>query len=193
MPFLQAVNEFRDFIEKHNISRIYAFGPADQFELRSSAKLNNADKDIFNIINQIKNIYPAFQSGLALHYAFSLSDICKICNVEHDIEGRAHNALFDAEDTGLAFFNMCKGLIDYDTLDSIDRHKYNVKLYRNSRNIKNATIKSIPEVNEEFIASINKVFDNAAGVIGEPIIRALKDDVMRLMGRPDLEIGEDGL
>lgn len=50
----------------------------------------------------MKNIYPVFEQRLELKYAFSLIDICRICYVNHDAEGRAHSASRMQEDTGLA-------------------------------------------------------------------------------------------
>jgi len=48
-------------------------------------------------------------------------------------------------------------------------------------------------VTAAFINDIETVFDNAREILNEPIVRALHDDMMRVMGRPDLEQGEDGL
>ena len=153
------MKEFREFLDKHNLKRVYAFGNADAIEMRTTAKLNGADAGIYETIKMIYNIYPKFQKQLDLHYVFSLMDICRICNVDHGAEGRAHSAMNDAEDTGLAFFN----------------------------------IKRPPVVTAAFINDIETVFDNAREILNEPIVRALHDDMMRVMGRPDLEQGEDGL
>lgn len=193
VSFNTAVNELLRFLKQHNVKRIYAFGDADSVELRRTAKLNNSGPEVVSVLKSIKDVYPQFRSLLSLHYVFSLSDICRICYVNHDAEGRAHNALYDAEDTGKAFYNMRKGHINRQLLDEINAHKYNIKLYRNMRNIKLATIKPVPELDEAFINNVNIVIDNAKKTIGLPAALALHDDMMRVMGRPDLEIGEGGL
>ena len=56
IPFLQAMEELNQFLNKHNVEKIYAFGPADALEMRSTAKLNNADAEIYQMIKKIKNI-----------------------------------------------------------------------------------------------------------------------------------------
>ena len=152
-----------------------------------------ADAGIYETIKMIYNIYPKFQKQLDLHYVFSLMDICRICNVDHGAEGRAHSAMNDAEDTGLAFFNMKRNKINLPLLKEINTHKYNVGIYRDKRSVKMANIKRPPVVTAAFINDIETVFDNAREILNEPIVRALHDDMMRVMGRPDLEQGEDGL
>lgn len=99
----------------------------------------------------------------------------------------------DAEDTGLAFFNMKRNKINLPLLKEINTHKYNVGIYRDKRSVKMANIKRPPVVTAAFINDIETVFDNAREILNEPIVRALHDDMMRVMGRPDLEQGEDGL
>lgn len=191
--FNDAMKEFREFLDKHNLKRAYAFGNADAIEMRTTAKLNGADAGIYETIKMIYNIYPKFQKQLELHYVFSLMDICRICNVDHGAEGRAHSAMNDAEDTGLAFFNMKQNKINLPLLKEINTHKYNVGIYRDKRSVKMANIKRPPVVTAAFINDIETVFDNAREILNEPIVRALHDDMMRVMGRPDLEQGEDGL
>ena len=191
--FNNAMKEFREFLDKHNLKRAYAFGNADAIEMRTTAKLNGADAGIYETIKMIYNIYPKFQKQLELHYVFSLMDICRICNVDHGAEGRAHSAMNDAEDTGLAFFNMKRNKINLPLLKEINTHKYNVGIYRDKRSVKMANIKRPPVVTAAFINDIETVFDNAREILNEPIVRALHDDMMRVMGRPDLEQGEDGL
>lgn len=105
------MKEFREFLDKHNLKRAYAFGNADAIEMRTTAKLNGADAGIYETIKMIYNIYPKFQKQLELHYVFSLMDICRICNVDHGAEGRALSNEC-AEDTGLAFFNMKQNKIN---------------------------------------------------------------------------------
>lgn len=190
IPFLQAINELNNFFEKHNIKRAYAFGPADAIEMRATAKLNNAEPYIYNIIKKVKDVYPIFQSRLKLHYAFSLSDICRICNVQHT---KAHSALEDAKDTGYAFHNMKSNKIDKDLLNEINVHKFNIHVYNQSRNVQMATIKKPAVVTPEFIEILEMVFDNAKNKVNTPKLTAIHDDMMRLMGRPDLEIGTDVL
>lgn len=192
VPFNQAMNELNGFLVKNKVKVVYAFGPSDSMEMRRTARLNKSNQNVVETIKSIKNVYPIFRNGLSLHYAFSLFDICRICNVEHG-EDRAHSALYDAEDTGLALYNMRANNINKQVLDEINTHKYNIKLYRKARSVNNATVKVIPEVNTDFMETLNKVFDNAEERIGNPIKLALHDDMMRVIGRPDLEIGEEGL
>ena len=106
IPFIQAMEKLDLFLKKHEIEKVFAFGSADSFEMRTTAKLNNADANIYETIKKIKNIYPIFEQRLSLHYAFSLFDICRICYVDHGANGRAHSAVNDAEDTALAYYNM---------------------------------------------------------------------------------------
>lgn len=192
VPYLQAMKEFQNFLVKNKVKKVYAFGASDAFEMRSSAKLNNADNTVYETIKKIKNVYPTFESRLELHYVFSLFDICRICYVNHDSD-RAHNAVNDAEDTGLAYYNMKQNKINSELLNEINVHKYNVKIYRAQRSVKMANIKRPDVVTAEFISSLEKVFENAGEVLGQPITRAVHDDMMRIIGRPDLELGEDDL
>lgn len=193
IKFNDAMIEFREFLNKYKVKRVYAFGNADAMEMRATAKLNEAGPDIYDTIKMICNIYPRFEKGLDLHYVFSLMDICRICNIDHGADGRAHSAVNDAEDTGLAFFNMKADKINQPLLKEINTHKYNVGIYRNRRSVKMANIKRPAVVTTGFIDDVEAVFDNAREVLNEPIVRALHDDMMRIMGRPDLEQGEDGL
>ena len=110
--------------------------------------------------------------------------------MNHDSD-RAHNAVNDAEDTGLAYYNMKQNKINSELLNEINVHKYNVKIYRAQRSVKMANIKRPDVVTAEFISSLEKVFENAGEVLGPPITRAVHDDMMRIIGRPDLELGED--
>ena len=134
-----------------------------------------------------------FAKTLSLHYAFSLSDICWICYIDHDANGRAHSALNDAEDTGFAFYNMKRGRINKEILQEINTHKYHVKIYRENRSVNMANIKLPSVVTDEFIRNLEEVFKNAGQTLNEPIVRAMHDDMMRIIGRPDLETGESGL
>ena len=68
--FNDAMKEFREFLDKHNLKRVYAFGNADAIEMRTTAKLNGADAGIYETIKMIYNIYPKFQKQLDLHYVF---------------------------------------------------------------------------------------------------------------------------
>lgn len=193
IPFIQAMNDFIDFTNRHNIKIIYAFGPADAIEMRRTAKLNHANKEIYNIINSIKNVYPIFKKNLELHYLFSLYDICRICNVDHDKENRAHNAIYDAEDTGKAFYNMRRNHINKTMLNELNTHKFNVNIYRNARNVKHENIRPISGLNSDFIEELELIFENAKSKVSEPVVQALHDDMMRIIGRPDLELGEEDL
>lgn len=187
--FNQAMSEFEDFLKKHHMPRIYAFGAADENEMRITAKLNNASGNIFDIIRSIKNVYPMFQQRLELHYLFSLYDICRICKVDHG-KNRAHSALNDAEDTGLAFFNMLNDNIDSVLLKELNVHKYNVKLYRENRSIDMINIKHPDEADADFMEKLEKIFKKAEDRVRMPVLTALHDDMMRIVGRPDLEKGE---
>lgn len=190
IPYIQAMKELKEFLDKNKVKKIYAFGAADAFELRSSAKLNNADNDIYDMIKQIHNIYPVFECTLSLHYAFSLYDICRICCVDH-AAGRAHAAANDAEDTGLSYYNMKQGKVNQSLLNEINEHKYNVKIYRARRSVVMENVKRPDVVTPAFIDDLEKVFKNAEGTVKYPVVRAIHDDMMRLIGRPDLETGED--
>lgn len=188
--FSDAMNELIFFLERNHVSKIFAFGPADAIELRHTAKLNNVDKHIYNVINKIKNVYPIFENILSLHYVFSLTDICRICCINHE---KAHSAINDAEDTGLAFYNMKMGKIDKQLLIELNTHKNNVRIYRKNRSVCLATIKGPNFVDNDFIEKLDIIFKNAEERVGTPVIRAMHDDMMRIIGRPDLEIGEENL
>lgn len=190
VSFNQAMKELRMFIKKYKISKIYTFGSADAEEMLATAKLNHSGPEVYELIKKLCNIYPQFQEKLDLHYMFSLSDICKICNVNHDM---AHSALADAEDTGYAYLNMKSGKISREILNEINIHKYNVGIYRDNRSLKMVNVKRPEVVTNQFIQNMEAVFDNAKDVIKEPILRAIHDDMMRLIGRPDMETGEEGL
>lgn len=193
IPFNEAIMELISFLSKNKVSKIYAFGPADAMEMRHTAKLNNADKTIYNFINKIKNVYPIFENILSLHYIFSLTDICRICRIDHEKDNRAHSALNDAEDTGLAFYNMKRGHINKQLLNELNTHKNNVRIYRNNRSVCLASIKSPGFIDSDFIEKLDTVFENAQKRVSKPVIQAIHDDMMRIIGRPDLEIGKDGL
>lgn len=193
IPFNQTMKNLKEFLDKHEISKVYTFGPADAFEMRSTAKLNGSDADVLDTIKRISNVYPMFAKTLSLHYAFSLSDICRICYIDHEANGRAHSALNDAEDTGFAFYNMKRGRINKEILQEINTHKYHVKIYRENRSVNMANIKMPSVVTDEFIRNLEEVFKNAGQTLNEPIVRAMHDDMMRIIGRPDLETGESGL
>lgn len=193
IPFTQAMKELDDFLDTYNVERIYAFGAADAFEMRTTAKANDAEPSVYQTIKKIRNVYPFFEQRLNLHYAFSLLDICRICYIDHGAEGRAHSAVNDAEDTGLAFYNMKAKKINKDLLKKINEHKYNVKIYRENRSVKLANVKKTKVVTKKFINDLEIVFKNAASTIEQPVLTAVHDDMMRLIGRPDLETGEDDL
>lgn len=193
IPFIQAMEKLDLFLKKHEIEKVFAFGSADSFEMRTTAKLNNADANIYETIKKIKNIYPIFEQRLSLHYAFSLFDICRICYVDHGANGRAHSAVNDAEDTALAYYNMKAKKINKELLKEINTHKYNVKIYRANRSVKLATIKRPEAVTDDFINRLEAVFKNAASTVDTSIITAVHDDMMRIIGRPDLETGEENL
>lgn len=193
IPFIQAMEELDAFLKKHGIEKVYAFGPADSFEMRTTAKLNNADASVYQTIKKIRNIYPIFEQRLSLHYAFSLFDICRICYIDHGADGRAHSAVNDAEDTGLAYYNMKAKKINKELLREINTHKYNVKVYRTNRSVKLATIKKPELVTDDFIIKLESIFKNAESAVDVSIITAVHDDMMRLIGRPDLETGEENL
>lgn len=54
-------------------------------------------------------------------------------------------------------------------------------------------IKPAYVVTDKFIQSLEYTFQNAAQAIDGPVLAALHDDVMRMIGRPDLETGENNL
>ena len=78
-------------------------------------------------------------------------------------------------------------------LKEINKHKDNVKIYRANRSVKQVNIKPAYVVTDKFIQSLEYTFQNAAQAIDEPVLAALHDDVMRMIGRPDLETGENNL
>ena len=54
-------------------------------------------------------------------------------------------------------------------------------------------IKPVYVVTDKFIRNLEYTFQNAATAIDGPVLAALHDDVMRMIGRPDLETGENNL
>ena len=52
IPFIQAMKELGEFLDKNNIEKVYTFGSADAFEMRTTAKLNNAGHDVFQTIKK---------------------------------------------------------------------------------------------------------------------------------------------
>lgn len=192
VDFNTAIEEFYDFVIRNDVDIIYAFGNADEHELRKTARLNETKSKIISMIKRIRNVYPVFSQTLDLHYTFSLKDICSICMVDHNAE-RAHSAINDAEDTALAFYNMKQKKINKQLLNDINTHKYNLKLYDNNRSINMLNIKRPDVVDEDFLNKLEKVFENAKGTVKPPILTALHDDMMRLAGRPDLELGHENI
>lgn len=83
--------------------------------------------------------------------------------------------------------------INKELLKEINTHKYNVKIYRANRSVKLATIKRPEAVTDDFINRLEAVFKNAASTVDTSIITAVHDDMMRIIGRPDLETGEENL
>lgn len=88
---------------------------------------------------------------------------------------------------------MKRGRINKEILQEINTHKYHVKIYRENRSVNMANIKMPSVVTDEFIRNLEEVFKNAGQTLNEPIVRAMHDDMMRIIGRPDLETGESGL
>ena len=78
-------------------------------------------------------------------------------------------------------------------LKEINKHKDNVKIYRANRSVKQVNIKPVYVVTDKFIRNLEYTFQNAATAIDGPVLAALHDDVMRMIGRPDLETGENNL
>lgn len=186
IPFLDAITKFQQFA---NEARVYAYGADDALQLRATAKLNSAPKDVFDFIRRIQNIYPTFAQRLGFSYQCSLSDVCRICHVNHDAPGRAHTALCDAEDTAMAYHNLFAGQVDEDALAKLKEHKKNVDAYLRVRSVSKIQIKPLPCVDEAFFGTLEKVFQNAASAIREPVLTAIYDDLMQIAGRPDLEKG----
>lgn len=186
VPFNEAIFKLIDFARQ---SRVYAYGADDALQLRETAKLNGASKETFGFINSIRNIYPIFAQNLGLPYQCSLLDVCRVCEVPHDMPGRAHSALYDAEDTALAYHNMNRGNIDQAALARLKEHKKNIGIYVKCRNIPGVSINPLPYMDGDFLAKLEDIFENAGSVISEPVLRALRDDFMRMAGRPDLEKG----
>ena len=123
IPFMQAMEELNIFLA--DCQKIYAFGSADAIELRDTTKLNNGDIKTYSLINKIKDIRPIFAARLGLHFTYSLTDICKICQVDH--EGRAHSALNDAEDTGFAYYHMKSGLVNQELIQQLETQKNKIR------------------------------------------------------------------
>ena len=158
--------------------------------------LDKMQKDSYFSSNQIsfvRNIDMACEKlGEAVDAIF---EDCKdvMQSKEDGANGRAHSAVNDAEDTALAYYNMKAKKINKELLKEINTHKYNVKIYRANRSVKLATIKRPEAVTDDFINRLEAVFKNAASTVDTSIITAVHDDMMRIIGRPDLETGEENL
>ena len=184
IPFIQAMQELEQFLDRQDAGKIYAFGAADALELRRTAKWNNAGAETYRLINRIQNVQPIFASRLGLGFIYSLSDICRICNVDHS---SVHSAIQDAEDTGLAYYNMKAGRIKPDIRSELEAHKNKVRRYRAARKIREP--KPI-RLGEETVDALEAAFQGAAG---DPVLVALYDDVMAALGKPERCIGENGI
>lgn len=193
IPFRDAAYKLKRFIERNGVTRIYTYGIDDALHMRTTTKLHKLPKEIFDMIKLFRNICPIVSSQLNLPYAISLADMCRICRVDHDKPGRAHMALYDAEDTAMAYRNMMKGCIDRRLLEDIRRHKNNVGIYEKNRSVRYAVIPKLPIVDKEFLDTLDTIFRNAEKSISPAIVTALHDDMMRVIGRPDLEHGSSDL
>lgn len=182
IPFIQAMQELEQFLDRQDAGKIYAFGAADALELRRTAKWNNAGAETYRLINRIQNVQPVFASRLGLGFVYSLADICRICNVGHS---KAHSALQDAEDTGLAYYNMKADRIKPDIRSELEAHKNKVRRYRAARKIREP--KPI-RLGEETVDALEAAFQNAAD---DPVLVALYDDMMAALGKPERCIGEN--
>lgn len=191
VPFNKAMAEFLRFLRKYNIQTVYAFGTSDRIELWNTAKLNGRmGPQVYNMIKDIRDVYPSFVGRLRLgNESFSLSDICVSCNVDHT--ARAHSALSDAEDTGLAYYNMRHDNINREYLEKIKIHKKNVGLYNRSRRIPSPA--AIPFEDDGFLKELEQAFSNNSIKCSPPVLTALHDDLMCILGRPDLVYGEKNL
>lgn len=182
IPFIQAMQELEQFLDRQDAGKIYAFGAADALELRRTAKWNNAGAETYRLINRIQNVQPIFASRLGLGFIYSLADICRICNVGHS---SVHSAIQDAEDTGLAYYNMKAGRIKPDIRSELEAHKNKVRRYRAARKIREP--KPI-RLEEETVDALEAAFQGAAG---DPVLVALYDDMMAALGKPERCIGEN--
>lgn len=189
VPFVQAMEELSAFLEKHEIQYMYTFGAEDEKQLKNTAKINRADRKIWNMFKNIRDIYPFFEGKLGLHYLFSLSDLCAICNVDTE---NSHSAEADAMHTGMVYYNILKRNVNKELLREVNVHKYNVGLYRKNRGV-TGLFKRPEEADKHFIEQLEQVFASMEGKVNEPLRRAMHDNMVRLIGRVDLEIGEDGL
>ena len=117
IPFKDAMAEFILFLNKYDIKKIFAFGTSDKVELKRTAKLNECGKETKRMINKIADVYPKFCGKFNITEAFSLKEICEVCHIEHG--SRAHSALYDAEDTGLSYYNMKRKNFDLEKIEQI--------------------------------------------------------------------------
>ena len=182
VPFIQAMQDLASFLQKERAAKIYAFGAADATELRNTAKWNNADADVYQVINQILNLQPIFASRLSLHFAYSLKDICKICMVDHET---AHSAVQDAIDTGKAYYNMKAQRINKQVRAELEYRKTKIGKYRACRKVTAPQLSG--SVSETTLAELEQAFFNA---YTDPILAALYDDLMMAFGTPDKMFGE---
>ena len=182
VPFIQAMQDLAGFLQKERAAKIYAFGAADATELRNTAKWNNADSDVYQVINQILNLQPVFASRLSLHFVYSLKDICKICMVDHET---AHSAVQDAIDTGKAYYNMKAQRINKQVRAELEYRKTKIGKYRACRKVIAPQLAG--SVSETTLAELEQAFFNA---YTDPILAALYDDLMMAFGMPDRMFGE---
>lgn len=182
VPFIQAMQDLAGFLQKERAAKIYAFGAADATELRNTAKWNNADADVYQVINQILNLQPVFASRLSLHFVYSLKDICKICMVDHET---AHSAVQDAIDTGKAYYNMKAQHINKQVRAELEDRKTKIGKYRACRKV--IAPRLAGSVSETTLAELEQAFFNA---YTDPILAALYDDLMMAFGTPDRMFGE---
>lgn len=182
VPFIQAMQDLASFLQKERAAKIYAFGAADATELRNTAKWNNADSDVYQVINQILNLQPVFASRLSLHFVYSLKDICKICMVDHET---AHSAVQDAIDTGKAYYNMKAQRINKQVRTELEDRKTKIGKYRACRKVIAPQLAG--SVSETTLAELEQAFCNA---YTDPILAALYDDLMMAFGTPDRMFGE---
>lgn len=179
VPFIQAMQDLAGFLQKERAAKIYAFGAADATELRNTAKWNNADADVYQVINQILNLQPVFASRLSLHFVYSLKDICKICMVDHET---AHSAVQDAIDTGKAYYNMKAQRINKQIRAELEDRKTKIGKYRACRKVIAPQLAG--SVSETTLAELEQA------AYTDPILAALYDDLMMAFGTPDRMLGE---
>lgn len=182
VPFIQAMQDLADFLQKERAAKIYAFGRADATELRNTAKWNNADAGVYQVINQIFNLQPVFASRLSLHFVYSLKDICKICMVDHEA---AHSAVQDAMDTGKAYYNMKAQRINKQVRKELESRKAKIGKYRACRKVTAPQLSG--SVSETTLEELEQAFCNA---YTDPILAALYDDLMMAFGTPNRMLGE---